>query len=279
MLGKLYHDPCARCISLVIAMITIPCIANAQSSADALNWHEGPTTARFHTHAHMKLPDGYVWIDGPDTRTLMTSMGNPASGTEVGLVAPEEDDWFIVFEYDNIGYIQDEDADDLDADALLESIREGTEAANRERRKQGWGELNIVGWEQEPHYDKTTNNLVWAIRGRSEEGDVINYNTRRLGRKGVMSIALVLGPEQLDSVIPKFNRLMSAYEFNSGQKYSEFREGDKIAQYGLTALITGGAAAVAVKSGLLKYLWKGIVVAVIAVGAFFKKIFGGGSND
>ena len=41
----------------------------------------------------------------------------------------------MVFEYDDSGYVKDDDKDELDADAMLASIREGTEQANVERKR------------------------------------------------------------------------------------------------------------------------------------------------
>ncbi len=79
------------------------------------------------------------------------------------------------------------------------------------------------------------------------------------------------------------------YQFTAGSKYSEWRTGDKVAQYGLTGLITGGLVVGAAKMGLLSKLGvliakfaKAIIIGVIALGAgiakFFKSIFGGGSR-
>jgi uncharacterized membrane-anchored protein len=89
-----------------------------------------------------------------------------------------------------------------------------------------------------------------------------------------MAVTLVCDPEQLNAAIPEFNRAMGGFSYTDGNRYDQFVSGDRIAEYGLTALITGGAVAVAAKSGLLKWLWKIGLVAIIAVGAFFKKIFG-----
>jgi uncharacterized membrane-anchored protein len=215
-----------------------------------------------------------MFAGAADTRKLLELMENPTGGLELGLIAPQDFSWFVVFEYDDIGYVKDDDQNSLDADAMLESIREGTKAGNKERRKRGWPTMKILGWEQPPHYDPATQNLVWAVRGESEGQVNVNYNTRRLGRKGVMSVALVVDPPQLVGVLPTFNSLMEGFSFVPGQTYAEFRSGDKIAEYGLTALVTGGAVAVAAKTGLLKWLWKGIVVAVVAIGAAIKGIFG-----
>ena len=46
--------------------------------------------------------------------------------------------------------------------------------------------------------------------------------------------------------------------FKAGSRYAEFGQGDKIAAYGLTALVAGGAGAALAKSGLLSKMWKAI---------------------
>ena len=87
-------------------------------------------------------------------------------------------------------------------------------------------------------------------------------------------MTLVCDPQQMDATLPVSRELLGDFSYTSGHRYEEWRKGDKVAKYGLTALVAGGAAAVALKSGLFKHLWKLIVAAAIAVGAFFKRIFG-----
>ena len=67
--------------------------------------------------------------------------------------------------------------------------------------------------------------------------------------------------------------MLSGFDFVQGQKYAEFRQGDRMAAYGLTGLIAGGGVAVAAKTGLFKWIWKGLVAAVVGIGALFKKLF------
>ncbi|MEK7767162.1 MAG: DUF2167 domain-containing protein, partial [bacterium] len=54
---------------------------------------------------------------------------------------------------------------------------------------------------------------------------------------------------------------------------AEWRQGDRIAKIGLTALIGGGAAAVAAKSGLLKYVWKYIAFIFIAFAGALRSLW------
>ncbi len=246
---------------------------------ETTEWVVGPAQGRMASQAVIKVPEGFVFADGADTRRLMDAMQNPVSEQEMGFLAPESLDWFVVFEFDPVGYVNDEEKDSLDADALLESIRAGTEAGNVERRKRGWAEMTITGWEQPPRYNETTNNLEWAIRGESEGEPVVNYNTRLLGREGVMRVTLVVDPALLAETMPEFQSALAEYDFQDGRRYAEYKKGDRVAEYGLAALVAGGAAAVAVKSGAFKWIWKVLVVGALAMSGFVKKLFGGGRRE
>jgi uncharacterized membrane-anchored protein len=252
--------------------------AAGQGQSGGINWQTGPGKAPLGSHGEIQLPPGFRFAGTRDTRTILESMGNPTDGKELGLIVPPEskddaDSWFVVFEFDAVGYVKDDEKDKLDAGALLKSIREGNEAANRERQKRGWTPVTVEGWQEPPRYDAQTNNLIWAVRGKGQEGVIVNYNTRMLGRRGVMIANLVVGPEALSKVVPTYKDLLKGYEFRSGHKYAEFRSGDKVATYGLAALVTGGAVAAAAKSGLLGKIWKFLVLGVIAVVAAFRKLF------
>ena len=91
---------------------------------------------------------------------------------------------------------------------------------------------------------------------------------------------LIVDPESLPTTLPTFKELLGGYAFQSGNSYAEYRQGDKVAKYGLAALVVGGAAVGAAKLGLftgllvfLKKGWKLVVVGLAAVAAFIKKLF------
>lgn len=257
------------------------CSLCAQSSrSNKVEVLRGPATAKLGDIAQVELPAGFSFVDGKTTRALMKASGEPVSGRELGLLMPTNEHWSVIFEFSDIGYVKDSDKDKLDADKLLKAIKDGTEAANKERERAGNPPLLIIGWEQPPKYDETTHNLEWAIRATSEGRPILNYNTRLLGRKGVMEVVLICEPDQLPTILPTFKNLLADYKFDSGESYAEYRPGDKVAKYGLAALVLGGAAVGAAKLGLLgpvilffKKAWKLVVVAFVAVISFFKKMF------
>ena len=264
----------------ILALVALPLHAQKPEGKKP-NFQEGPGLAKLGDVAQIQVPAGFRFLDGKTTRALMKASGEPTSGNELGLLMPTNDQWSVIFEFDDVGFVKDDEKDKLDADKLLASIKAGTEAANEERKKMGNPPLIIVGWEQPPKYDDQTHNLEWAIRATSEGEPILNYNTRLLGRKGVMEAVLIVEPDKLQTTLPKFKDLLAEHKFQTGESYAEYRQGDKLAKYGLAALITGGAAVGAAKLGLfaslavfLKKAWKLVVVAVVAVAAGFKKFFG-----
>ena len=238
----------------------------------ALDWEAGPTTAQLSTLATINVPDGFQFVGKPGAGKFMEMLQNPTDGSEVGVLLNVEEGWFVVFDFSDMGYVKDDDRN-LDANAILSSIREGTEESNKVRRERGWPTLEVVGWQQAPFYDAATNNLTWSIVGRSSDGDSINHSTRLLGRRGVMRVNLVAGPEEMATALPAFNEMVGDFSFTAGNKYSEFTRGDKIAEYGLAGLIVGGAGVALVKTGLLQKFGKLIVIAIVALLGAIKKLF------
>ena len=74
----------------------------------------------------------------------------------------------MVVRYIDAGYVKDDEAANWDADALMASIKEGTEEDNKTRQAQGFSPLIIRGWEEKPHYDKAANKVVWAISAQEQ---------------------------------------------------------------------------------------------------------------
>jgi len=243
-----------------------------------LKWIHGPQRVQLFGNATLEVPTGYVFLNPSDTEKLEAITHNISGGTEYFL-APENLHWGAHFSFKDDGYVKDDEK--IDSVRLLESIKTNTAEANKIRRERGWDEMEVVGWQVPPHYDTQTNRLEWAISGRDLKShtEVVNFNTRILGRGGVMSAVLIADPERLSAATGEFKSTLAGFEYVSGQRYAEYRPGDKVAKYGLAALVAGGAAAIAVKTGLWKVIvgaalagWKFIAAAAVAVfGAVAKR--------
>jgi len=277
--GRRWFGVCA-CLVICVLLLVFGS-SRAQESFDEsrlndIEFLEGPGEADIGDNAEINISEGFLFTGKKGTEILMEYFENPLTGAELGFVTPEDGGWYVVFEFGDIGYVKDDEKDQLDADAILKSLREGNEEGNKERRKRGWSTFTVDSWLQPPHYDPQTHNLEWCTKLVSVDNLAwANYNTRVLGRRGVMNVTLVIEDlDSLDNIIPQFKSLLSGFTFKPDDTYGAYRAGDKIAEYGLTALVVGGVGAAAAKGGMFKWLWKLLVAAAAGIGAFFKKIFG-----
>ena len=237
-------------------------VGRADEPQKPFAWVKGPAEARLGDQAVLKLPEGYAFLGPEDTRRFLQAGGNFPSGAELGIVAParREEEWFVVIRFVDAGYVPDDDADHWNAEEMLASIKEGTEEANQKRKERGIDPLVIRGWEEKPHYDKTSHKVVWAIAAQEREWIGVNYNTLALGRHGYLSMNMVGSLDQLAKLKPHTETLLTNVNFIEGKRYADFNSAtDKVAAVGLGALIAGAA----LKSGLLAKLWAFIVPLLI----------------
>jgi uncharacterized membrane-anchored protein len=248
---------------------------------------KGPTSVDIGTGAQIKIPEGYEFLKAADAQKFLTAIGNPPDPTVLGLIEPTagRNSWFLIFQFEDIGYIKDADKESIDADDLIATFRSGIEAGNEARREMGASELRSMDWSDKPFYDPQTNNLTWGIKLIFADDEAVNYDIRMLGRSGVMSATLVSSPEMYQAAIAPTKSLLSGFEFKQGSKYADWKPGDKVAAVGLAGLIGGGGLALAAKSGLLGKLGlllakggKAIILVFVAIGAgilsLVKKLFG-----
>jgi uncharacterized membrane-anchored protein len=241
-----------------------------------LAWQRGPGEGAIGAQAKIRIAQGYAFLDEKNTRRFLELMGNPPRDKHY-MIAPANLDWFAVFSFDAVGYVKDDEK--IDAEQLLETLKKGDGPGNDERKRLGMEPIYTDGWQVPPHYDAATKRLEWGMRLRDGQGGMhVNYTSRLLGRTGVMSAILVSAPQTLAEDIKAFNGALAGYEFVAGEQYAEFKSGDKLAEYGLAALVVGGAAAAAAKAGWLKFLgkfWFVILAGLAAAWAVVKRFFFG----
>ena len=250
-----------------------------------LNWQKGPISESIDDVATLKIPEGYYFLDKAETDKYLELSHNIASGKESLFTFPDK--WEAYFRFSKVGYVKDDEK--IDPDELLEQYKKGTAAGNEERLKKGWSALDVDGWFFKPHYDKEKKLLEWAflLKDSKTGSPVVNYYTRILGRNGVMEVILVATPENMQVAIADLKQKIEGFEYGAGEKYTEFKQGDKVAEFGLAALILGGAAAVATKKGFWAVLagffaaaWKFIILIFVGLMAkvgdlinWFKSLF------
>ncbi|CAN5577110.1 hypothetical protein BH11CYA1_BH11CYA1_38910 [soil metagenome] len=245
--------------------------------------------------AVVKLPKDFRFVEPTKAIAFLKQQGSSGEGV-LGIIAPEKDSpdmYFIVCRYEDCGYVTEDDADKINANDLLKSFKESNKEQNEERIAQKIQPYYVGGWAEPPRYDKADHQMIWAIEVKDVDSaeappDTINYNTRMLGRRGVLSMNLVVSPKELDMGKAKVATLLQNVKYNKGQTYAEYVPGtDKAAGYGLAGLILGGGAmAAAAKFGIFGALWKWglgillvlkkfIVIGIVGIAAVISKFFKG----
>ncbi len=208
----------------------------------------GPADIKLADQGALKLPSGLMYVPTQEAGRLIQAMGNRIGEGLLGMVFAPDAEWFVVLRLIKSGYVKDDDAKEWKSDELLAGLKEGTEESNKDRRARGIPEIEVVGWVEAPAYDAATHRLVWSLSSKikgepdsSERG--VNYNTYALGRDGYISMNLVTGMRTVQSEKPIAHRLLAALEYGEGKRYADFNSStDRIAEYGLAALIGGVAA-------------------------------------
>lgn len=236
--------------------------------------------------AKLTIPDSFYYLSPTDTKKVLSEVwGNPPSQSErmLGMLFPSKmtpfdgSAWGVTIEYEEDGYVSDEDADTIDYSELLGQMQQDTAEQSKERVDQGYESISLVGWASPPYYDKATNKLHWAkeLKFENQDTNTLNYNIRILGRKGVLVLNFIAGIDQLPTINENLPEVLNIAEFNSGSKYQDFDPDiDDVAAYGLGALVAGKVIAktglIATAIILLKKFW---IIILVAFGAFLRKVF------
>lgn len=236
--------------------------------------------------ATLHLGQSLRFLNAEDTEKVLVAWGNPPGSKALGMVLPQqlspfaEESWAVLVTYSEDGHVDDEEAKKIDFSELLNDMKKDTEESNDERKAQGFDTVHLVGWAEPPHYDAAAKKLYWAKElDFGGAAHTLNYDIRVLGRKGVLELSAIAGINQLSMIKSEIPKVLSAVEFNTGNRYADFNPSmDKMAAYGIGALIAGKVAA---KVGLFKIIVaaliaskKLIVAGVVAAGMFLKKLLG-----
>lgn len=260
-------------------------IAWARQLWDSLDRQQG-TIKLPNGVATLNVPENFYYLNPADAEKILVEVwGNPpgAGANTLGMLFPIEgtpfdsDNWGVSIEYIEDGYVSDADADEIDYDDLLADMQESTQDENKVRAEQGYEPIELVGWAENPFYDKQSHKLHWAqeLKFGNQSPNTLNYNIRVLGRKGILLLNFIAGMEQKEIIDSKLDSVLALAEFDQGSRYEDFDPSiDKVAAYGLGALVAGKVIA---KTGFLAaaliFLKKFGVLIVIAIGALLGKLF------
>lgn len=238
--------------------------------------------------ATLQLNDDFYYLSPEDSERLLTKgWGNPPGDKTLGMIIPQatsplsDEGWGVVITYNDDGHVSDEDAAKIDYTKLLKDMKEADESDNAKRKQEGYAGLHLLGWAEPPYYDAQSHKMYWAkeLKADDASANTLNYNIRVLGRQGVLELTAVAAMGDFPKIKQEMPKVLAFTNFDAGNRYTDYNAGtDKLAAYGIAALVAGGIAAKAglfAKLGVLLLAFKKfIIIGLAAVGAFLRKLFG-----
>lgn len=221
----------------------------------------------------LNVPEGFRYLDATQASYVIHDLwGNPHGEGTLGMIVPDnigitdERSWAFIITYDEMGYVKDDDADEIDYDELLKEMQRDAAAVNAERVKAGYESIAIIGWAAKPYYDREKKVLHWAkeIKFGEEEGTTLNYNVRILGRKGVLILNAVASMVDLPDVKKNIEPVLASFSYDDGNKYADFNPDiDEVAAWTIGGLVAGKVLA---KAGIFALLLKNIKLIALTIG-------------
>jgi uncharacterized membrane-anchored protein len=224
----------------------------------------------------ISIPHDHVAAFAADAVRFETLVGNSdlASKHVEAVVVNRRNEQVIFQSFNDEGYVTLDDWKDVDAAAMLETIKDNTEKGNAERARNGFAAVHVKGWLQQPTLDRDSNTVRWAIAA-DDETPIVNAVALRLGRRGFEKLTWVGDANSYAAQGGELDLILSAHAFDPGFRYADYVTGDKVAAYGVGALVATMVGAKLAKiglfAGLLVLLKKFGVIAVVALGGLFAK--------
>jgi uncharacterized membrane-anchored protein len=248
----------------------------------AMNYQSG-IVALTGGFAKLNIPEGFRYLNAEQSNYVITELwGNPPRKDVLGMLFPAdggpfaEKSYGFIISFDGMGYVKDEDADDINYDDMLKEMQKSEVEENKNRNQQGYEPIHFVGWASKPFYDKNNKVLHWAknLKFGKEEINTLNYEVRILGRKGILSMNAVATIDELDMVKKDIDKVLKIPAFTEGNMYKDFdSKSDNVAAWTIGGLVAGKVLMKVGFFAMMLKFWKLIAIGLVAAGAAAKKFF------
>lgn len=200
----------------------------------ALNWQRGGTFKLFNSNSILSLPENYLIVTGEEAKKARSLLSGDVDNSDLeAVVCDQTFENRIIFEMIKDGYVTSDDWAEVDPKIILTNIKESHEKSNSERRKLGLPETHIIGWIQEPTFNRQSNTVSWSTEAKYGDEETVNSFAIKFGLEGYEQISILspktLGGQHLDIMLQSF-------KFDLRFDYENYKIGDKLANYSIADL-------------------------------------------
>jgi uncharacterized membrane-anchored protein len=235
-------------------------LQNERREVAAMHWRGG-TQPLGSSHGKFSAPAGAKMITGRDAARFDDIL-NGTSGSDSEAIVELPHSRLLYLSYNDSGHVSVDDWKTVDTVKMLADIKTATADANEERVKNGADAMYVDGWAQKPTYDPARKSVLWTIKLHGASGAFVNAIALVLGRHGYERFTLASDGKDPAGDAAALAQTTRDYQFEKGWRFSDYVTGDKLAGYGIAALVGTAAGATLVKTG-----------ALVGILLLFKKFF------
>lgn len=229
----------------------------------------------------ISIPAGYKYLEPSQSEKVLTELwGNPRNGNmTLGLLLPADhsllnDNCCVInVQYDEIGYVPDDNADAIDYKQLLAQMQKESVEENELRRNAGLEPVSILGWAFPPYYDNARKvlHIATEVKVGSSPVHTLNYKMKFLGRKGVMVLHAIAPMADLERVRTDLAMVASRLSFSDAYQYQSFNpEQDQVSANDMGGLISGNILSHIKLRDLFYKYWTVLVILFVA---FYRPVY------
>jgi uncharacterized membrane-anchored protein len=194
---------------------------------------DGPRRMPLPGGAILTIPAGYTFADADAARVALEGHGRPHSGDM--LLMSADDHWNSRLSYTEDGHVRDTDA--IDPNWLFRQISAEVARRNSSSAASGAPVGRPVRWVSPPHYDSKSHRLEWSLlRDFGAAGQQATYVSVIFTRLGYWTF-VSYSDTSLDQLRATLLPVVRGFEITPGNRYQDFRPGDRVAGYGLLSLM------------------------------------------
>ena len=131
-------------IGFLLVIFLSPTVSHAQTDKiSELKWMSAPSVGKVGDKAEFKVTGSSRFLDSLETDKFLQLNGNLPT-KDAYTIASAKGDWFGILQVVEEGYVKDDEK--IDADALLESLKEGNKLGNERKKEKGLPILILDGW-------------------------------------------------------------------------------------------------------------------------------------
>jgi uncharacterized membrane-anchored protein len=258
--------------SFVLARPVAAAVSSADAQLEKLPWRAG-TQALSESHGKFRVPDHAVMVQGADARKA-DSLLNGQANSDSEAVVSMDDGSVLYLIYNDSGYVSIDDWNDVNADDMLKSISEADATANEDRTKAGLPTIHTDGWIEPPTLNRQQNTVVWILKLHDGRGATFsNAVALALGRHGYERFVLATKTQDPNALRAKMASLVPDYTFQPGFRFTDYVQGDRMAELGVAALVGTAAGATIAKTvgftAILLFLKKFFLLGFAAIAGIF----------